>query len=188
MQSSKSQHYLNQCIQAAEKSTMSFTLGAVLVKGGKVIAHGHNHQRTNYDGSCKQPGRKPISMHAEMHTISNATGLTPSFKSQLQPYFEEKQGELPYPTLTRGNSNKRNKRTNGTDIYVVRVASGTTPVGSARPCARCLFWCYWAGIRRVFYWDASAGGFVSVKPLEVDIMAYVTQADRKIADGSFEFI
>ncbi|QRV99529.1 deoxycytidylate deaminase (dCMP deaminase) [Ceratobasidium sp. AG-Ba] len=136
MQSSKSQHYLNQCIQAAEKSTMSFTLGAVLVKGGKRTRL--TALRTNYDGSW--------------------------------------------------NSNKRNKRTNGTDIYVVRVASGTTPVGSARPCARCLFWCYWAGIRRVFYWDASAGGFVSVKPLEVDIMAYVTQADRKIADGSFEFI
>ncbi|KAG9104541.1 hypothetical protein FRC07_009781 [Ceratobasidium sp. 392] len=63
---------------------MSFTLGAVLVKGGKVIAHGVN-SRTNYDGSCKQPGRKPISMHAEMHSISMATGLTPTFKSQVQP-------------------------------------------------------------------------------------------------------
>lgn len=45
MQSSKAQFYLDQCVQAAEKSTMSFTLGAVLVKGGKIIARGHNHQR-----------------------------------------------------------------------------------------------------------------------------------------------
>ncbi|QRW14040.1 deoxycytidylate deaminase (dCMP deaminase) [Ceratobasidium sp. AG-Ba] len=158
MQSSKSQHYLNQCIQAAEKSTMSFTLGAVLVKGGKVIAHGHNHQRTNYDGSCKQPGRKPISMHAEMHTISNATGLTPSFKSQLQPYFEEKQGKQQQAQQAhKWDGHLRRSRC---------LWHNTSRVGSP--------------VRTMFV--------LVVKPLEVDIMAYVTQADRKIADGSFEFI
>ncbi|KAG9098513.1 hypothetical protein FS749_003648 [Ceratobasidium sp. UAMH 11750] len=95
MQSAKSQYYLNQCIQAAEKSTMNFTLGAILVKGGKVIAHGYNHQRTNYDGSCKQPGRKPVSMHAEMHVITMATGLTPNFKSQFSPGSFQLEGQQP---------------------------------------------------------------------------------------------
>ena len=49
---------------------MLFKLGAVLVKGGKVISTGYNHHRTHYDGNDVK--RKPVSMHAEMHTIFNA--------------------------------------------------------------------------------------------------------------------
>lgn len=49
---------------------MLFKLGAVLVKGGKVISTGHNHHRTHYDGNDVK--RKPVSMHAEMHAIFNA--------------------------------------------------------------------------------------------------------------------
>jgi len=52
---------------------MCFTLGAVLVKGGKIISSGYNHYRTHYDGSdTKKRGGKPLSMHAEMHAIYNA--------------------------------------------------------------------------------------------------------------------
>lgn len=82
----KSQFYLSQCLEAASKSPMTFTLGAVLVKGGKVISTGWNHNRTNYDGNDIQTRghRKPISMHAEMHAIFNSTGTSPSFKAQKQ--------------------------------------------------------------------------------------------------------
>lgn len=59
-----------QCTDAASKSEMLFKLGAVLVKGGKVISTGHNHHRTHYDGNDVK--RKPVSMHAEMHAIFNA--------------------------------------------------------------------------------------------------------------------
>lgn len=41
----KSQFYLQQCSDAASKSPMCFTLGAVLVKGGKIISTGYNHHR-----------------------------------------------------------------------------------------------------------------------------------------------
>jgi len=52
---------------------MCFTLGAVLVKGGKIISSGYNHYRTHYDGGdSKKRGAKPLSMHAEMHAIYNA--------------------------------------------------------------------------------------------------------------------
>lgn len=83
---SKSQIYLSQCIEAASKSQMCFTLGAVLVKGGKIISTGYNHRRTHYDGGelNNQGPRKPMSMHAEMHAIYQCTGLTPSFKTQVQ--------------------------------------------------------------------------------------------------------
>lgn len=47
----KTEFYLSQCAEAASKSPMCFTLGAVLVKGGKVISSGHNHHRPHYDGA-----------------------------------------------------------------------------------------------------------------------------------------
>lgn len=103
----KTQFYLSQCAEAASKSPMCFTLGAVMVKGGKVISSGHNHHRPHYDGAevHKQGHRKvsfslspfplakidvyiiitqPVSMHAEMHVIFNLTGMSPSFKTQVQ--------------------------------------------------------------------------------------------------------
>jgi hypothetical protein len=65
---------------------MGFTLGSILVKGGKIISTGHNHHRHHYDGFNDQTrgNRKPVSMHAEMDAIRNFTGMTPSFKKQLK--------------------------------------------------------------------------------------------------------
>jgi hypothetical protein len=65
---------------------MCFNLGAVLVKGGKIISTGYNHHRPHYDGSeiARHGHRKPVSMHAEMHAIFNATGMSPAFKQQSQ--------------------------------------------------------------------------------------------------------
>ena len=79
---------------------MCFTLGAVLVKGGKVISSGFNHHRPHYDGSeAKTRGhRKPISMHAEMHAIFNLTGMSPSFKTQVQ----ENERRVPQSTRVQG--------------------------------------------------------------------------------------
>ena len=62
---------------------MLYRLGACVVKGGKVISTGYNHQRPHYDGNETQH-RKPVSMHAEMHAIFNVTGMSPSFKKQVQ--------------------------------------------------------------------------------------------------------
>lgn len=79
----KTQFYLSQCVDAATKSTMYYRLGSVLVKGGKVISTGFNHQRPNYE----KPGNGlPLSMHAEMACIFNATrGQAPALKQQVQP-------------------------------------------------------------------------------------------------------
>lgn len=70
----------------AEKSPMCFKLGAVVVKGGKIISAGYNHHRPHYDGAEVQRHghRKPVSMHAEMHAIFSLTGMSPSFKKQVQ--------------------------------------------------------------------------------------------------------
>jgi hypothetical protein len=54
---------------------MTFTLGSIIVKGGKVVGTGYNHQRPHYDEVLKcRTAAKPVSMHAEMHAIFNLTG------------------------------------------------------------------------------------------------------------------
>ncbi|KAK7014232.1 hypothetical protein R3P38DRAFT_3002512 [Favolaschia claudopus] len=81
--SMKSQFYLSLCADAASKSTMYYQLGSVIVKGGKVISTGFNHQRPNY---CEPRNGRPMSMHAEMASIFNATrGAAPALKQQVQP-------------------------------------------------------------------------------------------------------
>src|ERR1700733_2213889 len=59
----------------SNQSPMTFTLGSIVVKGGKIISTGYNHQRPRYEEnfSCRT-ATKPVSMHAEMHAIFNVTG------------------------------------------------------------------------------------------------------------------
>jgi hypothetical protein len=61
----KSHQYLQGCIQSAERSIMSFRLGAVLVKGGKILSSGYNHQRPRYEGPG--PGRRHCSAVVRVH-------------------------------------------------------------------------------------------------------------------------
>ena len=99
----KTQFYLSQCADAASKSPMCFTLGAVLVKGGKVISSGYNHHRPHYDGAEERTRghRKPVSMHAEMHAIFSLTGMSPSFRKQQQGARAGAAPQLQTPCFTR---------------------------------------------------------------------------------------
>lgn len=65
---------------------MGFTLGSILVKGGKVISTGYNHHRHFFDGIDIQTRghSQPFSIHAEMDAIRNFIGVTPSFKKHLK--------------------------------------------------------------------------------------------------------
>ena len=107
----KTQFYLSQRADAVSKSPMCFVLSAVLVKGGKVISSGYKH-RPHYDGAeVRTRGhRKPVSMHAEMHTIFSLTGMLPSFCKQYgaragaSPQLQTlcpTQGPLPLPPHTQ---------------------------------------------------------------------------------------
>ncbi|KAH8825774.1 hypothetical protein DL96DRAFT_1609822 [Flagelloscypha sp. PMI_526] len=86
MHSKAQQLYLNECLAQASKSPMTFKLGAVLVKGGKVVGKGYNHTNSRYSSDSKPRLRgfsTAGSFHAEMHAISAATGgRTPSFTTQ----------------------------------------------------------------------------------------------------------
>ncbi|KAG6890139.1 hypothetical protein C0995_011432 [Termitomyces sp. Mi166 len=117
--SHKSQLYLSECIHAASKSSMLFTLGSVIVKGGKVMSSGFNHQRTRYDEAFPQTGAKAVSMHAEMHAIFNLSGgKAPSTKQHVQPGLVRciKQPE-------QGGPSKRFKDAAGEDVHFESTAA-----------------------------------------------------------------
>ena len=68
----KTQFYLSQCAEAASKSPMCFTLGAVMVKGGKVISSGYNHHRPHYDGSeVRTHGHRKVSTRISLDLRNN---------------------------------------------------------------------------------------------------------------------
>jgi len=58
-----------------------------------------------------------------------------------------------HATIVDTNSRRRNAKVNGADVYVARITRSGVAMGSAKPCCRCLQWCHWAGIKRVFHWD-----------------------------------
>ncbi|KAJ7270625.1 hypothetical protein B0H12DRAFT_1320109 [Mycena haematopus] len=228
----KSQFYLSQCADAASKSTMYYRLGSVIVKGGKVISTGFNHQRPNYD----TPGNngRPVSMHAEMASIFNATrGAAPALKQQLQQqnkknaerYQEEYRGDLEYrrnpnlvpyegrarrtfypsrhtphyyqgqegehayengqrsvcpaaPDVGRKGGRSRFSRLNGCDLYVCRISNKSGEFGCSKPCWRCVDWCAWAGIRRIFHWSVEEERFICLKVRDASqTECYETTAD-----------
>ncbi|KAI0032125.1 hypothetical protein K488DRAFT_50605 [Vararia minispora EC-137] len=198
----KTQFYLSQCADAASKSAMCFTLGAVLVKGGKIISSGYNHHRPHYDGAdVRTRGhRKPVSMHAEMHAIFTLTGMSPSFRNQQsarappdQPQRQTQHGDGDTCRRSRDGkgrgpletkawaARRRDPRVNGADIYVARVTKAG--MGSARPCWRCVEWCRWAGVKRIFHWNADEGRFDVVKVNSADPGQYETHADIRLFAG-----
>ncbi|KAI0296966.1 hypothetical protein B0F90DRAFT_1953249 [Multifurca ochricompacta] len=269
---SKNRFYLSQCADAASKSPMCFTLGAVLVKGGKVISSGYNHHRPHYDGAeVRTRGhRKPVSMHAEMHAIFSLTGMSPSFRKQqgahagASPQLQTPYTSRPVPppppppppraspvsgsmscerrrrrrqkkwkrsgSRSRGDSGseshgvasgvrsgknrarlraqpsdsaffaprsppaitepekakawsarRRDPRINGGDIYVARVTK--VGMGSAKPCWRCVEWCRWAGVKRIFHWNGEDGKFDMVKVNTAARDQYETHADIRLYAG-----
>ena len=90
----------------------------------------------------------------------------------------------PLPTWQLGKGwdmRRRQSRVNGADIYVARTTKNG--MGPAKPCWRCLEWCRWAGVKRVFHWDSDAGGFDVVKVSEDGRENYETRADMRLFSG-----
>jgi len=51
---------------------------------------------------------------------------------------------------------------NGCDLYVCRITKNGE-FGCSKPCWRCVDWCAWAGIRRIFHWSTEEGRFICLK-------------------------
>lgn len=92
------------------------------------------------------------------------------------------------PTATRvkdgdrgWDTRRRDPRANGADIYVARFTKNG--MGSARPCWRCLEWCRWAGVKRIFHWNAEENRFEVVKVNSAQSGQYETHADIRLFAG-----
>lgn len=96
--------------------------------------------------------------------------------------------EIAPPTWQPGkgwNVRRRQSRVNGADIYVARMTKSGT--GSAKPCWRCLEWCRWAGVKRVFHWNSEEGKFDVVKVNGDGRENYETRADGRLFAGKVSF-
>jgi len=97
---------------------------------------------------------------------------------------EEDTAERCVPGSVKDRS--RYSKVNGADLYVVRITK--KGMGCARPCWRCIDWCQWAGIKRIFHWNAIEGRFLCVK-VGADVdgdsggCLYQTQADRRLFES-----
>jgi hypothetical protein len=56
-------------------------------------------------------------------------------------------------------------------------------MGSAKPCWRCLEWCRWAGVKRIFHWNGEEGKFDMVKVNTAERDQYETHADIRLFAG-----
>ena len=79
------------------------------------------------------------------------------------------------------SARRRDPRINGADIYVARVTK--VGMGSARPCWRCVEWCRWAGVKRIFHWNGEDGKFDMVKVNTAERGQYETHADVRLFAG-----
>lgn len=81
----------------------------------------------------------------------------------------------------RWDARRRDARLNGADLYVVRITKNGC--GNARPCWRCLEWCKWAGIKRIFHWNEEERRFEVVKVNSASPEQYETHADGRLFAG-----
>lgn len=78
---------------------------------------------------------------------------------------------------------RRDPKVNGADLYVARITKHG--VGNAKPCWRCIEWCRWAGVKRIFHFVGDAGQFNVVKVNEARGDAtYETHADVRLFAGA----
>jgi hypothetical protein len=79
------------------------------------------------------------------------------------------------------SARRRDPRINGADIYVARITK--VGMGSAKPCWRCVVWCRWAGVKRIFHWNGEDGKFDVVKVNTAEEDQYETHADIRLRHG-----
>lgn len=90
--------------------------------------------------------------------------------------------QIPAKGSTQWSARRRDRRVNGTDLYVARFTKNG--IGNARPCWRCVEWCRWAGVRRIFHYDGELGLFLVVKVNGVGTdTVYETQSDVRLYAG-----
>lgn len=81
---------------------------------------------------------------------------------------------------------RRDARVNGADLYVARFTKNG--MGSAKPCWRCLEWSRWAGVKRIFHWNADENKFDVVKVNSEQREPYETHSDVRLFAGAVSYV
>ena len=129
-------------------------------------------------------GAKPSKSKHELSGQSPQSKRNVPAVAEEGEYDDSQDGEMPAPTWQPGkgwNVRRRQPRVNGADIYVARITKNG--MGSARPCWRCLEWCRWAGVKRVFHWNNEEDRFDVVKVNGDGRENYETRADMRLFAG-----
>lgn len=165
-------------------------------RAAKVANHGDgkqklvSHQRT---GSTSEEESK----HAQKPSLT-PPGISPGVTGSKCGGKSTKAWSAP-PMVVGTSCAKRHgarTRVTGADLYVVRLTR-TGALGNAMPCWRCLEWCKWAGVKRIFHYavdsavdDVSgsdkrtSGRWICIKVNETRHEdCYWTQGDGRILGG-----
>jgi len=139
------------------------------------------HNNNNSGPKLKDPKRSNSNSKASRHRRSRS--LSPTSHSTRSSLNEASSVRIRGGGSGGWDARRRSPRVNGADIYVARFTKNG--VGPAKPCWRCLEWCRWAGVKRVFHWDGKKGCFEVVKVNEAcgQLDTYETHADLRLYNG-----
>jgi hypothetical protein len=131
---------------------------------------------------CRRSRRSPLRPSSAFYSAFHGAGRRK--KKSKAPVIELECDVTTEDLKKAPDSRRRDPKVNGADLYVVRVTK--SGCGSASPCGRCIKWCEWAGVRRVFHWDGVVGQWVMIKVNEQSTMgkSYTTNADIRVLDGT----
>lgn len=146
------------------------------------------HHRSSKGKSKRPPGQRSSSQQGRRQGTARSPGSSGSSSSGESSDSESSRSSAPEPGSSccggdkRWHARRRDPRVNGADIYVARFTKNG--MGSASPCWRCLEWCRWAGVKRIFHWNGDEGKFdvVKVNSAQGNIM-YETHADFRLFAG-----
>jgi len=123
------------------------------------------------------------------HPSTSKTRLT-SREEREESDNTSSSSSFPSPSPSKTwDARRRDPKINGADLYVARITktknqNQNRPRGSAHPCWRCVEWARWAGIKRIFHWNADLGKFDVVKVNNVQCSEkYETNADYRMFAG-----
>ncbi|KAJ7852959.1 hypothetical protein B0H13DRAFT_2083390 [Mycena leptocephala] len=115
------------------------------------------------------------------------------YTSRHYPHYQGQEAEPVYEhavcpggarDAVRKQGRSRHPKLNGCDLYVCRVTK-TGEFGCSKPCWRCVDWCAWAGIRRIFHWSVVEGRFICIKVRDASrAECYETIVDLRLARAS----
>lgn len=127
--------------------------------------------------------RESIPSASDVDSSGKATG---GESGSGASYYPAKAQDLPGRKSARWDARRRDSKMNGADLYVARFTKNG--YGNARPCWRCLEWCRWAGVKRIFHWCEETNTFDVVKVNSAPVGMYETHADARLFAGLVSLI